>query len=89
MTVRNVGTGTMPVEIAAVAGDRWAERGAGGADSTRGRGNAYHDSRATVVLGPGASKTVTIRCAFDPDQAVVDPDVRVLQLKRKQAVARV
>ena len=39
------------------------------------------------MLGAGESKTLTIHCAFDPEKVVVDPDVRVLQLKRKQAVA--
>ena len=47
----------------------------------------YRDARATVTLGAGESKTVTIRCGFDPEKIVVDPDVRILQLQRKQAVA--
>ncbi|HET6462545.1 MAG TPA: hypothetical protein VFH33_01990, partial [Candidatus Krumholzibacteria bacterium] len=47
---------------------------------------AYKDARTTITLGAGESKPVTIQCDFDPDKIVVDPDVRVLQLKRKQAV---
>jgi hypothetical protein len=40
-----------------------------------------------VTLGAGETKTLTIHCAFEPSAVVVDPDVRVLQLRRKQATA--
>jgi ABC-2 type transport system permease protein len=95
-TVRNTGTGTMPVEIAATRGERWAkpsDRGkgavpAGGADWSRSRQDpSYRETRTTVTLAAGESKRVTIRCPFAPDKVVVDPDVEVLQLRRKQAVA--
>lgn len=89
-TVRNRGTGTMPVEIAATSGDRWkkpAEPARGEAAKPAGQDPAYREARTTVTLGAGESRTVTIRCAFDPDRVVVDPDVRVLQLQRKLAVA--
>ena len=92
-TVTNLGTGTMPVEIAATAGERWRKADEG--DKTddgdmTGRYEqdpAYRDARATVTLAAGESRTVTVRCDFEPERLVVDPDVRVLQLKRKQAVA--
>jgi hypothetical protein len=48
---------------------------------------AYADARVTVVLGKGESKVVTIHCPFKPEKVVVDPDVRILQLNRKTAVA--
>ncbi|MBI4364274.1 MAG: hypothetical protein HY568_02495 [Candidatus Latescibacteria bacterium] len=79
-TVRNVGTGTMPIEIAATAGERWEKAEA----PARPR---YRESRDTVTIGPGESKTITLRCSFVPERVVVDPDVRVLQLRRKLAVA--
>ncbi len=87
VTVRNNGTGTMPVEVAAVSGERWNK--AKGADSKAGfeANAAYRDARGTVTLGAGESKTITIHCPFTPEKVVVDPDVRVLQLQRKQAVA--
>jgi ABC-type transport system involved in multi-copper enzyme maturation permease subunit len=44
------------------------------------------DARATVTLGAGEQKTVSIDCPFDPQRIVVDPDVQVLQLRRKAAV---
>ncbi len=47
----------------------------------------YREARGAVTLGSGESGTVIIHCAFLPKQVVVDPDVRVLQLRRKQAVA--
>jgi ABC-2 type transport system permease protein len=85
VTVTNIGTGTMPVEIAATSGERWNKP-----DSSNGAYTAnpdYKDTRGTVTLGAGESKSLTIHCAFDPEKVVVDPDVRILQLKRKQAVA--
>ena len=92
-TVQNAGTGTMPVEVAAAAGERWPEPGqnASRRSETRpaspGQSPSYREARTTVRLGAGESKTVTIHCAFSPRRIVVDPDVRVLQLKRKQAAA--
>jgi ABC-type transport system involved in multi-copper enzyme maturation permease subunit len=76
-SVENAGTGLMPVEVAATAGKRFDT--AGKPDST------YHDARATVSLGAGEKKRVTIRCSFKPERLVVDPDVMVLQLERKRA----
>jgi hypothetical protein len=76
-TVRNVGTSTMPVEIAAVRGERFPH-----AKKTAER---YADARSTITLGPKQTKTVTIACAFDPQKVVVDPDVTVLMLERQKA----
>jgi ABC-type transport system involved in multi-copper enzyme maturation permease subunit len=85
VTVENIGTGLMPVEIAATTGERWNKP-----DSTDGDYVAnpeYQDARDIVTLGAGESKSLTIHCDFDPEKVVVDPDVRVLQLKRKHAFA--
>jgi ABC-2 type transport system permease protein len=93
LTVQNTGTGRMPVEVAATAGERWAEPAKGAKESARGQTAAsrqspsYREARATVSLGAGESRTLSIHCAFSPQKIVVDPDVRVLQLRRKQAVA--
>lgn len=86
-TVANRGTGTMPVEIAATAGERWEKPKRGDETKPAVPNPGYKDARATVILGAGESKRVTIRCAFDPERVVVDPDVRILQLRRKSAVA--
>jgi aminopeptidase N len=86
-TIRNRGTGTMPVEIAATSGERWKKPEKGGETRPAVANPDYREARATVTLGPGESKSVTVRCSFDPKRVVVDPDVRVLQLQRKQAVA--
>jgi ABC-type transport system involved in multi-copper enzyme maturation permease subunit len=85
-TVTNTGTGQMPVEVAATAGERWKKPADGERNGVYTVDPAYHDARATITLGAGESKAVSIQCDFDPDKVVVDPDVRVLQLKRKQAV---
>ena len=86
-TVTNIGTGVMPVEVAATAGERWKKPADDDRNGIYTVDPAYRDARSTVTLAAGESKQLTIRCDFDPEQVVVDPDVRVLQLKRKQAVA--
>jgi len=78
--LKNAGTGRMPVEVAAARGERFAK------DAKP--GERYQDERRTVVLGAGEEKTVAIFCPFEPQRVVVDPDVRVLQLRRKAAVAK-
>lgn len=78
--VKNAGTGRMPVEIAATAGWRWGEDGRVSPD--------YKDARTTLVLGAGEEKVATIRCPFEPERVVVDPDANVLQLQRQAAAAR-
>jgi aminopeptidase N len=78
--VKNAGTGRMPVAVAAVRGERFGDDGKVKKD--------YRDSRATVTLGAGESRTITILCPFDPERLVVDPDVQVLQIRRNGAVAQ-
>ena len=78
--VKNAGTGRMPVEVAAVRGDRFTK---GGKPAP-----GYRDVRRTVTLGAGEERTVEIPCAFQPERVLVDPDVKVLQLRRKAAVAK-
>ncbi|HEV2104764.1 MAG TPA: hypothetical protein VGU27_03480, partial [Candidatus Eisenbacteria bacterium] len=76
--VRNVGTGRMPVEVAAARGERFPHGG--------GAHVAYADARTTLTLGAGEARAVEIRCAFQPERLLVDPDVRVMQLERNKAV---
>ena len=73
LTIRNVGTGTMPVEVCASSGERFEDDG------------DYQESRVTVTLGPGAEAQVTLPVDFEPERVVVDPDARVLQLRRSAA----
>ena len=75
--VFNVGTGRMPVEIAAARGERFPRGG--------GHHEVYRDARRVVTLGANDGMMVRIRCAFEPERLVVDPDVRVLQLERQKA----
>jgi ABC-type transport system involved in multi-copper enzyme maturation permease subunit len=72
--VKNAGTGRMPVEIAAAAGPRFEPE--------------YRDVRTVVVLGAGEERRVRIRCPFEPERIVVDPDVKVMQLERNAAAVR-
>lgn len=76
----NAGTGRFPVAVAATRGDRYDEAGKAAP--------GYRDARATVVLGAGESQVLHLRCAFEPERIVVDPDVMVLQLQRRAAAAR-
>jgi hypothetical protein len=76
-TIKNVGTGVMPIEVAAARGQRFPHGKA--------KAEAYRDARATVTLAAGESKPVDIACAFAPERVLVDPDVRVLMLERKKA----
>ena len=81
--VKNVGTGRMPVDVAATAGERFAQGSEDGKPSPD-----YRDARVTLVLGAGESKEARIRCPFEPEMVVVDPDVEVLQLQRPAAIHR-
>jgi len=75
--LKNVGTGTMPIEVAATRGERFPKK--------RTEENAWSDARSTLLLGPGEEKPVTIRCGFEPQMLVVDPDVTVLMMERQKA----
>jgi ABC-2 type transport system permease protein len=78
--VENAGTGRMPVEVAATRGDRFDDKGKVSPE--------YKDARTTIVLGAGEAKEVRIRCPFEPERVVVDPDANVLQLQRKAAAVK-
>jgi hypothetical protein len=78
--VKNSGTGRMPVVVAAARGERYTDDGKPKA--------GYRDARSQpVLLGAGEERVVRIVCPFEPERVLVDPDVRVLQLRRKAAVA--
>ena len=87
-------------EARQLEGDRPARECRDGDDARRSRRRAwrsvrlsgqaspdYREARATVTLGKGESKEVTISCPFEPESLVVDPDAKVLQLQRKHAIA--
>jgi ABC-2 type transport system permease protein len=78
--IENAGTGRMPVEVAAAQGRHFDDTGQVSPD--------YRDVRTTVVLGAGESKEIRLRCPFEPERVVVDPDAHVLQLQRPAATAR-
>jgi hypothetical protein len=78
--IENAGTGLMPVDVAVARGERFDKKGSPSRD--------YRDSRTTVTLGSGETKEVVIESPFDPERIVVDPDAKVLQLQRKNAVAK-
>ncbi|HEV2844316.1 MAG TPA: M1 family aminopeptidase, partial [Thermoanaerobaculia bacterium] len=78
--VKNAGTSKMPVELAAVRGERFDDKGK--------PKPGYRDARTKVILGPGEVRKVEIVAGFQPDRVVVDPDVQVLQLRRKAAVVK-
>ncbi len=75
--VRNTGTGRAAIELAAVSGERFPKKPT--------KENALRESRATVTLGAGETAAATLRCDFEPERLVVDPDVHVLMLERSKA----
>lgn len=105
-TVKNIGTATMPLTVAATRGERFADVDAKSkAKSTSESSDAvgvqaaerkpgdkpsepYLESRTEITLAAGESKEIVLRCEFEPQQVLVDPDALVLQLNRKLAIAR-
>jgi hypothetical protein len=77
--VKNVGTGTMAVEVAAARGERFPH----GKSSSKTEG--YKDARTWVTLSAGEERAISIPCGFVPERLVVDPDVHVMQLERQKA----
>jgi hypothetical protein len=81
MTVTNKGTGTMPLEVCAARGQRFPD------EQDAPEAEPYREARTTVTLAAGESQAVSLRCDFEPERIVVDPDCLVLQLRREQARA--
>jgi hypothetical protein len=82
--VENAGTGRMPIEVAALRGERFPS------DSTKQAKKAepYAAEMVPVTLGAKEKQSITIRTSFKPERVVVDPNVRVLQLRRQSAEAK-
>ncbi len=78
--LENAGTGTMPVEVAAMRGVRF--------DKTGRQSAGYREARATTTVGKGQSQELTIICPFEPESIIVDPDAKVLQLQRTSALVK-
>jgi ABC-2 type transport system permease protein len=76
LTLTNVGSGRLPVEVCASRGTRFGDEDGG---------DPYGEKRATVTLGAGESAQVSLECVFEPERVVVDPDALVLQLRRTYA----
>jgi hypothetical protein len=78
--VESAGTGRMPVEVAAARGERFAKDGSPDPQ--------YREVRTTITLDRGEARDVLIACPFEPERFIVDPDAKVLQLRRKSALAK-
>jgi ABC-2 type transport system permease protein len=76
-SIRNAGSGAVPVEVAATRGVRFPKPGE--------KAEPYRESRVTVSLDPQHPRELVIRCPFQPEALVVDPDVTLLQLERSKA----
>lgn len=58
----------------------------GGARDPAGQGKpGYRDARVKATIPAGDTATVTIWSSFEPERAVVDPDVQLLMLERDAA----
>jgi hypothetical protein len=78
-TLENVGTGTMTVDVSAVAGVRYPEEGE--------EAEPWQESRQAVTIGAGETVDLTWETSFEPKEIVVDPDAHVLMLERHRAKA--
>lgn len=77
--VENIGMGTVEIEVAAIAGERFSREAA----------SNYREARTSVTLTAGEGQTVDWTLDFKPDRLVVDPDALVLQLSRASAEVKV
>lgn len=84
--IQNKGTSAMPVRVCACAGPRVPCSSEDAGDEAK-SAPPYQWALVDVSPGPDATESFTILCNFKPDRVVVDPDVMVLQLNRKHAVA--
>ena len=82
--IENVGTGRMPVQVAAVRGERFPSD-----SSKKGKKAVPYEAVAdSLTLGTKERRAISIRTPFKPERVVVDPNVRVLQLRRQSAEAK-
>ncbi|HEX4936641.1 MAG TPA: hypothetical protein VFV33_25845, partial [Gemmatimonadaceae bacterium] len=82
-TIRNVGNARMPVDIAVTRGERYAN------DTTPSPAPGYRQAITRVTIAGNDSLVVTLRSPFEPEKVVVDPDGRLLMLRRKLAERKV
>lgn len=75
-TLRNEGTGSHHVEIAATAGTRFADKKASQPSSEKPK--VYQSSRTEVKIEQGKGVTFKIQVNFEPETVVVDPDQKLL-----------
>jgi hypothetical protein len=88
-TLRNVGSGRMPVDIAATRGERFEKQTEAQAlEGPAPVSKDYQEARAQLVLAAGEAAPFRIECGFEPESVAADPDARVLQLRRKTALER-
>jgi hypothetical protein len=81
-TLTNHGTGRMEVEVAAAAGKRFP---VASDERDLEKTPVYQDARTSITLGSGESREIRVVSDFEPERLVVDPDVKVLMLWRKQS----
>ena len=82
--VENVGTGRMPIQVAAVRGEMFPDT----TKKSKQKAEPYAAEIVPLTLGAKEKQSVTIRTSFKPERVVVDPNVRVLQLRRQSAEAK-
>jgi len=89
-TVKNAGTGTALVEIAATTGEERFEKQT--PEQTQNGpvpvAKDYREARTELTLAGNESASFRIECPFEPKIVLCDPDAKVLQLRRKYALHR-
>jgi ABC-2 type transport system permease protein len=85
-TLENVGTGSVSVEVAAIGTEPKASKPDPGTDGPEtAEPSQAPDARATVAIGAGERVPFRVVTLFEPVRVRVDPDVRMLQVRRKLA----
>ncbi|NBX26026.1 MAG: hypothetical protein EBQ99_08270 [Planctomycetes bacterium] len=80
-TLHNAGTGTVQVEVGAEGRAPDAPKDA----PKDAKPPKAPRARTQVAIGPDARVPFRITCPFEPVKAIVDPDVQMLQVRRKLA----
>ena len=86
--VENIGTGRMPVVVAAQSGERWLDEEDGERTGPARPSPDFEETRELVTLDAGEATTVNFLVDFEPERIVIDPDAMVLQLMRENAIVR-
>jgi ABC-type transport system involved in multi-copper enzyme maturation permease subunit len=77
--LRNDATSTIEIEIAAFRGERFPDK-----DAKLTEKSGFEQARTKLKIGPGASADFEIKCGFEPEKVLADPDFKQLMRGRER-----